>query len=76
MLTYDSIKDSASILLAFTTLTREEFELLLMPFQQAWDEYVEETYIKGKQRKRARGGGRKAKLYTIDDKLLFIIPTV
>lgn len=50
----------------------EEFEALLVSFEVAWQQFVEETFHTGK-RQRAYGGGRKAQLETLEDKLLFIL---
>ena len=40
MLSYHTLKDKPCVLRAFTSLDREEFETLLIPFQQAWEAYV------------------------------------
>ena len=57
---------------SLTGLTPAEFESLLLSFQEAWDDFVEETF-QSKRRKRAYGGGRKAQLEILEDKLLFIL---
>jgi hypothetical protein len=47
--------------------------MLLIPFEQAWDTYVSEHYRQKASRKRRYGGGRKPRLVSIEDKLLFIL---
>jgi hypothetical protein len=73
MLSYAKMKDKPSTFRTFTGLDKPEFETLLTAFRAAWKTYVEDHYIKGKERKRKFGGGRKATLGTIEDKLLFIL---
>ena len=73
MLSYDTIKDKPTTLRSFTGLDKPEFERLLEPFEAAWKEYINEHHIQGKERKRSYGGGRKATLRTLEDKLLFIL---
>lgn len=70
-LLYKNIKNSPSVLLSLTGLTKTEFESLLPLFEKAEEEYVRETYMKG--RERAPGGGRKPKLGTAGDRLFFIL---
>lgn len=50
----------------------KEFETLLISFEEAWNEFVAETFLREK-RVRAYGGGRKAELQDLADKLLFIL---
>jgi hypothetical protein len=72
MLTYESVKDNPTRLLALTSLTQAEFEGLLAGFAQAWQADCEQRASRpGRQRQ--PGGGRKAKLRTLADKLLFIL---
>ena len=73
MLSYHTLKHNPRILRALTSLNPEEFATLLIPFQQAWDAYVSEHYRHKDSRKRRYGGGRKPRLGTIEDKLLFIM---
>lgn len=73
MLSYHLLKQHPRVLRAFTSLDPEEFELLLIPFAQAWEAYVNRHYINKKSRKRRYGGGRKPTLLAIEDKLLFIL---
>lgn len=72
MLSYDQIKDKPRVLLSFTGLTQTEFEELLIAFAFAW--YKSEQKRKKKQKRQRRvGGGRKPKLKTMADRLLFIL---
>ena len=72
MLSYDQIKDKPRVLLSFTGLFQTEFEELLIPFAFAW--YKSEQKRKKKQKRQRRaGGGRKPKLKTMADRLLFIL---
>ena len=73
MLRYAMIKMKPSVLLSFTSLTAHEFEILLICFKQAWDEYISINYIDRAKRKRNYGGGRKPVLSNIEEKLLFIL---
>ena len=73
ILLYKNVKNKPSVILSLTGLTKAEFESLLPLFEEAWNDYVRETYIKGKERERAPGGGRKPKLRTAEDKLFFIL---
>jgi len=73
MLSYHDLKPNPRVLRAFTSLDPEEFEILLIPFEKAWKDYINRHYICKKTRKRRYGGGRKPHLLTIEDKLLFIL---
>ncbi len=73
MLSYDTIKDTPTTLRSFTGLDKLEFERLLKAFEAAWNQYINDHRIQGKERKRSYGGGRKATLRTLEDKLLFIL---
>lgn len=70
MLSYDQIKDNPKVLLSFTGLTRTEFEELLIAFSIAWHRNEKKRRMK---RQRRPGGGRKAKLNTMEDRLLFVL---
>jgi len=72
MLSYDQIKDKPRVLLSFTGLTQVEFEELLIAFAFAWHK-SEQKRQKKRTRRRRIGGGRKPKLRTIADRLLFIL---
>ena len=71
-ITYEQLRSKPHVLQSLTGITQKEFEALLISFEAAWQQYVEETFQTGK-RQRAYGGGRKARLETIADKLLFIL---
>jgi len=73
MLSYEMIKATPSKLLALTSLTAKEFEILLIYFHKAWDEYISMNYINRAERKRNYGAGRKPVLSNIGDKLFFIL---
>jgi hypothetical protein len=72
-MSYENLKDRPREFQAFTSLTPTEFIILLMTFQQAWDLYEIEHYLNSCPRQRDPGGGRKAVLDSIEDKLLFIL---
>jgi hypothetical protein len=40
MLSYHRLKNNPRVLRALTSLEPEEFDTLLMPFEQAWQAYV------------------------------------
>jgi len=73
MFTYENVKDNLKLFRALTSLDPVEFEVLLISFQIAWDEYVEQRYGENKERQRKPGGGRKPALDTTENKLLFIL---
>ncbi len=72
MLSYDQIKENSKVLLSFTGLIRAEFEELLIAFSSAWYK-SEKKRIKKQNRQRKLGGGRKAKVITMENRLLFIL---
>jgi hypothetical protein len=72
MLTYNELKNNPSKFLSLTSLEVEEFDALLPSFKQAWDADVAKR-IASKPRQRKPGGGRKATLKSLEDKLLFIL---
>ncbi len=74
MFSYEHVKARPKLFLAMTGLTPAEFTQLLPDFQQAWEAYVQHTYIERAGRQRHYGGGKsEATLVTIKDKLLFIL---
>ncbi len=73
ILLYENVKNRPSEILSLTGLTKPEFDSLLPLFEKAEEEYLRETYIKGKERERAPGGGRKPKLRTAAQRLFFIL---
>ena len=62
MLSYHDLTSNPRVLRAFTSLDPAEFEMLLMPFEKAWQDYINRHYIHKKARKRRYGGGRKPHL--------------
>lgn len=66
-LTYDSVKTKPETLKAMTSLTRNEFDELLVAFAQTWDE------VTGQASKDPRKGGRPPRLNNAADRLLFIL---
>jgi len=72
MLTYQELKENASRFLSMTSLEVVEFEALLQPFGRSWEAALKKR-AESKPRKRKAGGGRKATLQTLEDKLLFIL---
>jgi hypothetical protein len=73
ILNYKSIKNRPKIFRTLTGLDSAEFNDLLPLFTEAWNEYIQDTFIKGKKRIRAYGGGNSPKLSTMEDRLLFIL---
>ena len=74
MLTYSKFKDNLRRLQAVTSITGDEFQQILPAFAQAYAATRSSTHTDaGHRRQRASGGGRKATLATIEDKLLFIL---
>ena len=65
MLSYDGVKQNPEQFLACTSLTVEEFDILLPSFAQAWNAYVKKNYV--------NSGGGKPKIPHITDKLFFIL---
>jgi hypothetical protein len=51
----------------------EEFQILLQAFTVAWERYVHQNNLPIEVRQRDYGGGRKARLATCEEKLLFIL---
>ena len=74
MLKYDELKEKPREFLSVTSLTDEEFQVLLPTFEKWYDLSAKPKPKPLKRKKqRANGGGRKAKLADISDKLLFIL---
>src|SRR6266567_9282630 len=65
MLSYHGVKQNPEQFLACTSLTVEEFDILLPSFSQAWNDYVKKNYV--------NSGGGKPKLPQSTDKLFFIL---
>ncbi len=74
MLRYKNLKKKPKELLAATGLTAEEFEALRAEFAETYEaSYAAERTMEGKPRQRRSGGGGKATLRAMEDKLLFIL---
>jgi hypothetical protein len=73
VLSYHHLKDNFRALRTFTSLDQPEFETLLPSFAAAWHAYVYDHHITKKTRQRRFGGGRKARLASTEDNLLFIL---
>jgi hypothetical protein len=72
MLRYVELKAKPKEFLAATGLTDEEFQTLLPTFEKCYQLSSKRKASK-KKKQRAEGGGRKAKLAEISDKLLFVL---
>ncbi len=73
MLSYQQLKHHPRALRAFTGLEQTEFDKLLTSFEMAYHAYRYEQHVVKKARKRRYGGGRKSRLASMEDKLLFIL---
>lgn len=73
MLAYQQLKHHSRALRAFTGLDQAEFEKLLPHFAMAYHAYRYDQYVTKKTRQRRYGGGRKSRLASMEDKLLFIL---
>lgn len=74
MLTYADLKENPRKLVSFTSLTPDEFELLLPAFERAYlRKYPVSKTKTGSERKRKAGAGRKGSLASIEQKLLFAL---
>jgi hypothetical protein len=74
MLTYDELKENPRKFISFTSLTPEEFNLLLPAFERAYLKAYPASKTKtGEARKRKAGAGRKGSLSSIEQKLLFAL---
>ena len=61
---------------SLTGLSKEQFEKLAQIFEEVYEEILEKTYeeaVTSGRRKRKRGGGRKSRLATVQEKLLFVL---
>ncbi len=74
MLRYDELKEKPREFLSVTSLTDEEFQTLLPTFEKCY-QLLSPPKPKPtkKQKQRAKGGGRRAKLSDSSEKLLFIL---
>ena len=72
-MTYAELRTKSRILCSLTGLKVAEFEALLPSFAAAWESVVRQEASQREGRQRALGGGRKAHLNELADKLLFIL---
>lgn len=72
MFTFEKLSRNSRVFQRMTGLTVDEFPVLLDKFQSAWQEFVHSEFL-SKKRKRKYGGGRKTRLLSLEDKLLFIL---
>ncbi len=74
MLRYVELKGKPKEFLVATGLTDEEFQILLPTFEKCYQlSSKPKPKALKKKKQRAKGGGRKAKLPDISDKLLFVL---
>src|SRR3954463_6906545 len=74
MVTYTELRDQPQRLLALTSLTPSEFELLLSAFVRCYQRrYPSDRTATGRPRQRAVGGGRTGALQEPEQKLLFLL---
>jgi hypothetical protein len=73
VLSYHRLKENFRALRTFTSVDHPAFETLLPSFAAAWHAYVYDNHITKNTHKRRFGGGRKARLASPEDKLLFIL---
>ncbi|MBD2158112.1 transposase family protein [Leptolyngbya sp. FACHB-16] len=71
-MSYTKVQNKPRVLQSLTGLCVSEFEQLLVSFERAWQDYLEQHHIQV-PRARRYGGGRKAQLQDSRDKLLFIL---
>jgi Helix-turn-helix of DDE superfamily endonuclease/DDE superfamily endonuclease len=74
MLNYQTLKRDRDKFLALTGLTAKEFQALLPAFAQAYTRtYRGNHTLAGEKRQRHVGGGRRGRLASLEQKLLFIL---
>jgi hypothetical protein len=74
MIEYSKLKEKPREFLAVTSLTDEEFQALLPTFEKCYEKLLPpKPKVSKKKKQRARGGGRRAKLPSLSEKLLFIL---
>ena len=72
-LRYENLKSKPAAFRSFTGFDVEEFQILLGAFTTAWESYSQQNRLSPELRQRGYGGGRKARLGTCQEKLLFIL---
>jgi Helix-turn-helix of DDE superfamily endonuclease len=73
MLSYQQLQHHPRALRTFTGLDQTGFEKLLTHFEMAYHAYRYDQHVVKKSRKRRYGGGRKRRLASMEDQLLFIL---
>lgn len=74
MLEYTKLKKNRREFVALTSLTPQEFNILLPAFRRVYERhYPPHKTLTGRRRKRKAGGGRKSPLRTLEQKLLFVL---
>lgn len=73
MFNYAYLSKRPKVFARLAGVTVEEFDKLYDIFRSSYDAYIHDTFIKGKDRKRAYGGGNTPTIETSQDKLLFIL---
>jgi hypothetical protein len=73
MLRYHSLIQRPRCFLSFTSLTVEEFDLLVHEIKDDWIKQRQEHLKPFEERKRKEGGGRKHVLQTLEDQLLLTL---
>lgn len=76
MMTYEKLSKRPAVFSRLAGVTVEEFEELHDVFASFWQQYVVATFIQGKNRQRAYGGGNTPRMKTTQDKLLYILTYV
>jgi DDE superfamily endonuclease/Helix-turn-helix of DDE superfamily endonuclease len=71
-MSYRELQSKPKTLQSLTGLNPQEFECLLISFEEAWEADLSDS-VEQTERQRAYGGGRKAELIEMSDKLLFIL---
>ncbi len=72
-LRYENLKSKPTAFRSFTGVDVKEFQILLAAFTAAWEGYVQQNRLPPEMRQRGYGGGRKSRLLTCENKLLFIL---
>ncbi len=72
-LRYENLKSKPKAFRSFTGFDEKEFQILLAVFTTAWESHAQQNRLPSELRQRGYGGGRKARLGTCENKLLFIL---
>lgn len=73
MISYQALVKRPAVFQRIAGVTIAEFDVLHDGFVSAWRQSLYDTFVKGKERKRAFGGGNIPRLSTTYDLLLFIL---